>query len=218
MYFESRAQAGYYLAQKLLDKYRYEDSAVIAMSDGGVLVGEQVAWHLHAMLMMLVAEDIAIPGEGMAFGSVAQTGHFAFNSSFTEGQITGYTNEFHGYLEEQKREAFQKINRLLGDGGVMDLRLLKGRNIILVDDGMTDGADVDLALDVLKPVRYNKLIVAVPVSTVAAVDKLHILADDLYILDVKENYMGTNHYYDDNKIPSREETIAKINQNILNWQ
>jgi hypothetical protein len=45
-----------------------------------------------------------------------------------------------------------------------------------------------------------------------------MLADELHILDVKENFMGTNHYYEQNDIPSHEETIAKINQIVLNWR
>jgi len=40
----------------------------------------------------------------------------------------------------------------------------------------------------------------------------------VHILDVKENFMGVDHYYEDNTIPSHEEVIAKINENILNWQ
>ena len=75
-----------------------------------------------------------------------------------------------------------------------------------------------MALDYLKPIRIKKLVVAAPVATVPAVDQLHVVADEIHVLDVKENFMGTNHYYDDNMVPSREESIAKINQMILNWQ
>ena len=75
-----------------------------------------------------------------------------------------------------------------------------------------------MAVDFLKPVRIKKLVVASPVAAIGAVDKLHVLADELHILDVKENYMGTDHYYEDNEIPSHDETVEKINQIILNWQ
>ena len=50
MYFEDRAQAGSLLAAQLVDKYRYENCAVVALSDGGVLVGERIAAELHCML------------------------------------------------------------------------------------------------------------------------------------------------------------------------
>jgi len=61
------------------------------------------------------------------------------------------------------------------------------------------------------------LVIATPIATVQVVDKLHVIADELHILDVKANFMGVDHYYNQNDVPSREDTIAKINQIILNW-
>lgn len=218
MYFESRAQAGQILSQQLVEKYRYENCAVVALSDGSVLVGEQVAAALHCVLTMLVMEDIAIPGEGLSFGGVSQSGNFTYNSAFTQGEVDEYTTEFHGYLEDQKREKFHAINRLLGEGGMLDADLLRDRVVILVADGIDNGASIDVALDFLKPIRIQSLVVATPVATVNAVDKLHLVANELHILDVKQNFMGIDHYYTDNTVPSHEDTIAKINQIILNWQ
>jgi len=138
---------------------------------------------------------------------------------FSDGEINEYTSEFHGYLEEKKREAHQKMNRLLGDGGIIDKDMLKDRVVILASDGFGDDLSVlDVALSFLKSVRIEKLVIAVPFCGVAAVDKLHMTVDEMHILDVKENFMGLNHYYEDNTLPSKEETIAKINQVILNWK
>lgn len=218
MYFESREEAGQILGAKLADAYRYENCAVIALSDGAAVVGEQVAIALHSILTMLLIEEIEIPGESMSLGGVSEGGNFTYSSSFTSGEISGYVSEYHGYLEEEKRKAFQRINRLIGDGGMIDRSLLKDRVIILVADGLDTGMSLDVAIDFLKPVRIKKLVIASPVVAVRAVDKLHIMADELHILDVKENYMGTNHYYEVNDIPTHEETVEKINQIILNWQ
>jgi putative phosphoribosyl transferase len=217
MYFESRAQAGQILATQLVEKYRYENCAVVALSDGAVQVGEQIAGALHCILTMLLVEDIQVPGENMSFGGVSQNGGFTYNGMFSAGEMEEYTSEYHGYLEEQKREAFQRINKLLGDGGMIDSDMLRDHVVILVADGLDNGASLDVAVDFLKPIRINRLVVATPVATVPAVDKLHIIADELHVLDVKENFMGTNHYYEQNDIPSHEETIAKINQIVLNW-
>ena len=113
MYFESRAQAGQILAEQLVEKYRYENCAVVALSDGAVQVGEQIATALHSILTMLLVEDIQVPGENMSFGGVSQNGGFTYNGMFSAGEVEEYASEYHGYLEEQKREAFQRINRLL---------------------------------------------------------------------------------------------------------
>jgi putative phosphoribosyl transferase len=218
MYFESRAHAGQILAEQLTEQYRYENCVVVALSDGAVQVGEQIAGALHCLLTMLLIEDIQIPGESLSFGGVSQSGGFTYNGSFSNGEIDEYTSEYHGYLEEQKREAFQKINRLLGEGGVIDHAMLRDHVVILVADGLDTGASLDVAIDFLKPIRIQRLVVVTPVASVSAVDKLHMLADELHILDVKENFMGTNHYYEVNDVPSHEDTVAKINEIVLKWR
>ncbi|OYX39727.1 hypothetical protein B7Z00_00420 [Candidatus Saccharibacteria bacterium 32-50-10] len=219
MYFQSRSHAGATLADKLLEAYRYENCAVLALSDGAVLVGEQIAWRLHCVLMLLLSEAIEVPGEGVSFGALSQDGRLTMNSQFSDGQKQHYLNEFYGYLEEEKRKAYQRINRLLGESGVVDKGMLKDRVVILVSDGFDDDlSSLDVALDFLKSVRTKKLIVASPTASVAAIDRLHVAVDEMHILDVKDNFMGVDHYYDDNTLPSREDTITKINQIVLNWR
>ncbi|MGY4893074.1 MAG: phosphoribosyltransferase [Candidatus Saccharimonadota bacterium] len=218
MYFESRPLAGQQLAAQMFERYRYENCAVIALSDGGVLVGEQIAATLHCVLTMLLVEDIEVPGESLSFGGVSQSGNFTYNSSFSSGERDEYATEFHGYLEEQKREAFQRINRLLGDGGLIDHDMLRDHTVILVSDGFSDSTVLDVALEFLKPIRIQRLVIAAPVASEQAVDRLHIAADELHILDVKTNYFDTDHYYNQNEIPSHEETVDKINKIVLNWR
>lgn len=216
MYFKDRAQAGSLLAEQLAG-YRYENCAIIALSSGSVLVAEQIAAELHCILMMLLIENITIPGEDMNFGSITQDGEFTYNGMLSAGEIEEYTGEFHGYLDEKRREAFQNMNQLLGDGGIIDNRFIKDRTVIVVSDGFKTGNSLDVAVNFLKPMRIEKLIVVTPVASIPAVDKMHMLADEIHILDVKENFIDVNHYYDDNNIPSQEETIDKINKIILNW-
>lgn len=218
MYFESRGQAGLILAQELYDKYRYENCAIIALSEGSVLVAEQIAATLHCVLTLLLSEEIEIPGEGITYGAVSQDGDFTVNSEFTSGQAEGYNSEFHGYFDEEKRKAFQKINRLIGDGGTIDEDLLRDHTILLVADCIDDVTMIDVALDFVKPLRIDRLVVVTPVATVPVVNRLHVLVDEVHILDVKENFLGANHYYTNNDIPPREDTIKRISEIITKWR
>ena len=161
MYFENREQAGQLLAAELLEKYRYEDCAVVALSDGAVLVGEQIAKALHCVLTLLLIEEIEVPGAGVSFGGVSQNGGFTYNGMFSAGEMEEYTSEYHGYLDQERQQAFQKINRLLGDGGLISNELLRDRAIILVADGLDTGASLDVAVEFLKPIRIKRLIVAI---------------------------------------------------------
>lgn len=218
MYFESRDQAGALLAESISDAYRYENCAVMALSNGGVLVGERIAASLHSVLTMLVSEAIEVPGENVSFGGVSMSGEFTYNNSLTSSEQSGYTMEFHGYLEDQKRQAFQRMNRLIGDGGMVDKSVLTDRIIILVSDGLDSSMPLQVAQDYLKPVRYKKLVVAAPIASAEVVNQIHIMADELHILDVRQNFLDTNHYYDNNDIPDTKELVQKINDIILEWQ
>lgn len=218
MYFESRSHAGRILAERLYERYRYENCVVVALTDGGVQVAEQIAASLHCVLTMLLMEDIEVPGESVSFGGISEDGTFSYNGKFSSGEIDEYVSEFHGYLDEKKREAFQDMNRLLGDGGVIDHDMLRDHVVILVADAVDDGAAIDVALAFLKPIRIKRLVVATPIATVGGVDKLHVAADEIHVLSVRENFMGADHYYDTNDVPSHEDTVAKINQIVLNWR
>lgn len=218
MYFQSRYEAGEQLAVQLFEKYRYENTAVVALSDGGVAVGDPIAQKLHCVLTMLVSEDVEIPGEHQSLGAVSQEGTFTYSSELAASEVREYNTEFHGYFEEKKREAFHKINSLIGDGGIIDHDMLRERTVILVSDGLDGLTALDVALDFLKPVKIARLVIATPVASVEVVDRVHMTADELHILDVKANYLGTDHYYEQNDLPTHEQTIAKINQIILNWR
>jgi len=216
MYFKNRNQAGQQLADKLKD-YRYENTAVVALSDGGVVVAAEIAKALHCVLTMLLMEEIKLPGEHDAVAVVNQDGGFTYNKMFSAGQIEGFTAEYHTYLEQEKEQKFHAINRLLGDGGLIRQDLLYGHNVILVSDGLQNGLSLDAAADFLKPIKIEKLVIATPLASVTAVDRMHLMADEIVCLSTVENLMDTAHYYEDNKMPSHEDLIKTIETIVLNW-
>jgi putative phosphoribosyl transferase len=217
MYFTSRIEAGYKLALELTN-YRYENTVVVALNDGGVQVGQQIASQLHCALTMLLIESIEIPGEGTTMGTLNQSGRFTYNGMLSAGEIEEYYTEFHSYLDDQRREGMGRMNRLLGAGGIVREDMLREQNVILVADGLANGASLDAAADFLKPLKIKRLVVAVPVAAVPAVDRMHLLADELHVLSVTDNYIDANHYYDVNDVPSHEQTVAALNEIVLNWR
>jgi predicted phosphoribosyltransferase len=217
MYFASRVEAGYRLAIELLP-YRYENCVVVALSDGGVIVGQQIAASLHCTLAMLLVDTIDLPGENQTFGTMNQSGRFTYNGLFSAGEIEEYYSEYHGYLDDQKRQSFSRISHLLGNGGIVDEDMLREQVVILVSDGFENGASLDAAADFIKPVHVKRLVIAAPVASVEAVDRMHILADELHVLGATDNFMGTDHYYDANDVPDHEKTLQALNDNILNWR
>ncbi len=217
MYFKNRTEAGKQLAVKL-SKYRYENTAVVALSDGAVIVGAEIAMSLHCVLTMLLTEAIKLPGESDALAAIDQEGGFTYNSMFSAGQLEAFTTEYQSYIEQTKREKLHEIHKLLGSGGIITPELLYGHNVILVSDGLDSGVSLEAAMNYLKPIKTEKIIIASTLASVKAVDKMHLLGDEIQCLSVIDNYMGTDHYYEDNDMPDHE-TIVKTLQNIvMNWR
>jgi putative phosphoribosyl transferase len=102
MYFASRVQAGRMLAKRLEPKYRYENCTVVALNDGGVVVGAQIASELHCALGMILMSEITLPRETDGIGSISSTGNFSYNDAFSDGEVEELQSEFRGYIEEQK--------------------------------------------------------------------------------------------------------------------
>jgi len=183
MYFASRLQAGRVLASQLVKKYRFENCAVVALNDGGVMVGAQIARQLHCVLMMLLSAEIDLPREPEAIAGITSEGNFSYNQKYSSGEIEEMVSEYHGVIEQEKLTQLHKMNELLGSGGMVRKDLLKGHNVILVTDGFKNSFLLDMAMEFLKPMNIERLIVATPLASVQAVDRMHILADEIVCLD-----------------------------------
>lgn len=217
MYFRSRSEAGELLADQLM-QYRYEDCAVVALSSSSVAVAEPIAARLHSVLGIFLSEQIKIPGENVSIGSVNQDGGFSYDQSLSEGEAGDYYSEYHSYIDDEKRQRFQHINRLIGGGGVIDPHLLREHVVILVSDGLKSTAKLDAAAQFLKPVLIKRLVITTPVASVPAVDRMHILADELHCLSATDNYISTSHYYDAKDALTHEQAVEKAKNIILNWR
>lgn len=218
MYFASRLQAGRMLASQLTKKYRHKNCAVMVLNDGGVMVGAQIAIELHCVLTLLESSEITLPREPDAVAGITAGGAVAYNTRYSQGELDELIGENYGFIEQEKLTRMHDMNQLLGSGGTIDKRLLKGRNIIVVSDGLRTGFQVDLAAAFLKPIAIEKLIVATPFASVQAVDRMHVLADDLYCMNVIGDYLDTNHYYDKQDIPDHNTIVKTMEEITLKWK
>lgn len=220
MYFKSRVEAGQRLADEIAVKYGSQgaDCAVVALSDGGVMVGAQIALRLHCVLTMLLTESIVLPRENTAVAGITQDGSFSYNHAYSQGQIDEFVGEYYQLIEQEKMHKMQQMHRQEGRLGLIRKDLIRDKHVILVTDGMPDGFALDIALQFLKPVHLKRLIVATPTASVQAVDRMHVLADQIYCLDVHEDYISTDHYYEKQDVPPHEKVVKTIEHIVANWK
>ncbi len=218
MYFASRLHAGRMLAEQLAKKYRHENCAVLALNDGGVMVGAQIASKLHCVLTLLISEEIMLPREPDALAGITSGGAVAYNQRYSQGEINELLGDYYSVVEQEKLTKMHDMNHMLGSMGTVDRRLLQRRNVIVVTDGLKTGFPVDLAAEFLKPISIKKLIVATPFASVPAVDRMHVLADDLYCLNVIADYFDTDHYYDKQDVPDHKTVVKTVGEIIRKWE
>lgn len=217
MYFKNREEAGKLLAAKL-QKFKKVNTSIIALTPGAVLIGEQIAKQLHASLMMLLTENITIPGENDAIGAISGSNIFTYNSMYSVGEIEEFNEDYWSYIEQERIGKLHELHLLESESEEKQRNSLKHHSIIVLSDGLNSGFSLEICNDFIKSVAIERLVMAAPFATPEAFDKMHLLSDEVVCLNIVESFMGVDHYYDSNEIPPIPE-LLKITQNIsLNWQ
>jgi putative phosphoribosyl transferase len=217
MYFHDRAEAGDRLADELMN-YRWENTAILALSPGGVAVGERIASRLHCTLQMLLTARISAPGdESLVIGTMDQTGNFTYNSMIPAGEMEEYMQDMRAYVEEEKIRHMYEMTTIVGEHGMADPAVLEGRNIIIVTDGVKNGLSFDAALSYLGRIHIEKTIAAVPVGPAEVIERLHGRVDELHYLYIPENFFTVSHYYTDEPEIDPDSVLERINSVVANW-
>lgn len=215
-YFASRTQAGALLAQ-YAQKYRYDDTIVLALSPGAVVVGVELARNLHSLIAMLMTKDIYLPDGRTIVGIINEQGGFIHNNAFSTGELEEFESEYRNHIEQAKMESMHSLHVAIGQGGEISPDYFRNRVVIVVTDGALSGTSFDMAYEFLKGVHYHKLVMATPIASVEAIDKMHVLADDLICLSAKSAPLDVNHYYEDNTLPNKDQTLQLLQDIILQW-
>lgn len=206
------------LAGQVAQKYQGADTSILSLSDGGVVVGMQIAMQLHCPIGMMLVDEIELPREMMAVAGITQDGSFSYNQAYSPGQIEELVSEYRGVIEQQKLEKLHEMHEMLGKSSLIRRDLLDNRNILLVSDGLSSGFSIDLAISYLKRIPYKKLIVVTPLASISAVDRMHVLADDIFCLSAIEDYINTDHYYDTKDVPAHNVVVQTVAGIIKNWK
>ncbi|HSX02800.1 MAG TPA: phosphoribosyltransferase family protein [Candidatus Saccharimonadia bacterium] len=217
MYFHDRAEAGDLLANKLAH-YRYENTAVLALSPGGVAVGEQIARRLHTTLALLLTARITAPGDdSLVIGTLDQTGLFTYNSMIAAGEMEEYLEDMRNYVEEAKLRHLYEMTAIVGEHGLADPSQLEGRNVIIATDGVKNGLSFDAALHFLDRIHTEKIIAAVPVGPADVIERIQERVDELHYLYIPDNFLTVSHYYTDEDRIDPETVMERIDNVVARW-
>ncbi len=202
--FKDRREAGAQLAYILKDFKDRKDVIVLALPRGGAVTGYEIASYLNCPLDVIIVRKLGFPGQPeLAIGAVSETGTVVLNESI----ITSYgvTEDYiRDEISRQKKVIEKRVDLYRKGQKIPDL---KGKIIILVDDGAATGATAKAAVSTLKLESIEKLVVALPVAPPDTADELRRVADEFICLEMPYDFMAVGSYYEDFAQVTDEEVV-----------
>lgn len=191
--YRDRAEAGARLALHL-ERYRSEHPVVLGIPRGGVPVAAEVARRLGADLDVIVARKLGAPGrEELAIGAVTADGGRILNPDVVRA-LRVSDDYVAAVTARQMAEARAREQRFRGTRPPAALR---GRLVILIDDGLATGATMIAAARAVRARRPRRLIAAVPVGSGQAAEALAAEVDEVVCPLRPEPFIAIGLYYDD---------------------
>jgi len=189
-----REQAGRLLAERLSSYAGRRDVVVLALPRGGVPVAHEIARYLNAPLDIFVVRKLGVPGfEELAMGAIAMHG-----AKFIE---TNVVEAFHirdevieRVVQDERREMARREKAYRGERPAIDVR---GRVVILVDDGIATGSTMRVAIAALRQLGPARVVVATGVAPLSTSMLLSAEADEFVALLTPRDFRAVGQFYED---------------------
>lgn len=206
--FDDRAEAGSLLAERLRG-INAEKPLVLAIPRGGIEVGAAIARVLGCELDVVLSRKLRAPHQPeLALGAVAESGVVYLNRF-----AAAMTNAGNAYVEAERRKQLDEIDRRRKMfRAVRPQADVRGRTVIVTDDGIATGATMIAALKTVRASGAKELIVAVPVGAPDRIDALRPLCDRVECLLEPADFWAVGQFYRDFEQVSDERVVEILRE------
>lgn len=179
------------MAEKL-SHLKGKKTQVLAIPRGGVVTAAEVARALGAPLDLLVTKKIGAPGQPeLAVGAVGPEG-----VRVVDWELAKRAGADEEYIEREAGAKAEEVERRMRQlRGKRQPVSVKGKIVVLVDDGVATGATTEAALRFLAGQKPAKIILAVPVGAPDSMEKLTPLADEVVCLELPSYFAAVGQFY-----------------------
>ena len=207
MIFQNRAEAGQQLASRLGKYANREDVIVVGVPRGGVPIAFEVATALNLPLDIFVLRKLGVPGhEELAFGAIGSGGVRVLDRQIVESVgLSQLVIEFVTRAERTELARREQIYR--GGRPPLDVR---GKTVILVDDGIATGSSLRAGVHALRQMQPAAIVIAAPVAPRSTVNRLRSEVEDVVCAATPERFYGVGQFYHDFSQVSDEEVNALL--------
>jgi len=188
--FQDRAEAGRLLASQLSTR-ELTNAVVLALPRGGVPVAAEVAAALRAPLDIVVVRKLGVPWQPeLAMGAICGSTRILERDEIDAIGISREQIEKVVARETREMERREKLYR--SGRPALDIH---GKNVLLVDDGLATGSTMAAAARHIRSLRPAKVIVAVPVASSEARDRMRHEADECLCLACPDPFFAVGQWY-----------------------
>ena len=204
--FRDRGDAGRQLAAKLAAYAGRPDVLVLGLPRGGVPVAFEVARALDAPLDVFMVRKLGVPGHReLAMGAIATGGVRVLNDDVVQG--LGIPERVIDTVATEEQRELERGEREYRDGRPPpDVR---GRTVILVDDGLATGSTMRAAVAALRQQQPAGIVVAVPVASPETCDELRAEVEDVVCPVTPERFRAVGLWYEDFS-PTTDEEVREL--------
>jgi putative phosphoribosyl transferase len=191
--FPDRAAAGVALAAQMRQQHLTRPVLVLALPRGGVPVAYEIARVLEAPLDVMLVRKVGMPGQPeLAIGAVA-SGNIVVHERSIEQEIPEIAAAFDRIAAQERRELLRREE--IYRAGLKPLAL-RGRTVVLVDDGLATGSTMLAAVRAARTGGADRVVVAAPVASRRAAELVAAEADQLVILQTPAMLFAIGQWYE----------------------
>ncbi|MDD2572921.1 MAG: phosphoribosyltransferase [Bacillota bacterium] len=206
--FKNRRTAGLKLAG-FLKEYRGEGVVILAVPRGGALVANAIREELKCEWDLIIPKKLGAPfNREIAIGAVTQDGTLLLDE-----EMVMYLNVSKEYIEREKKAQINEIKRrmklYMGDRSPVSI---KGKRVILVDDGIATGFTIKAAIKSIQKSGASEIIIAVPVAPDDVVEGLLEIVDSVVCLESPYPFYAVGMFYEDFHQTSDKEVMELFNR------
>ena len=205
--FQNRRQAGRHLAARLEEYANRSDVLVLALPRGGVPVGFELAKALRAPLDVFIVRKLGVPGqEELAMGAIAAGGVRILNDEVV--RHLGIPEAVIAAVASAEQKELERRDQMYRDS--RPLPALRGRTVILVDDGLATGSTMRAAIAAVRQQHPARIVVAVPVGAASTCEEFKLEVDRIVCGLTPEPFHGVGEWYEDFSQTTDEEVRGLI--------
>lgn len=209
MLFRDRREAGRFLARHLMHYADQPDVLVLALPRGGVPVAYEVARALHAPFDVFLVRKLGLPGhEELAMGAIASGGVRVLNDDVV--RALGISEDVIATVAAEELAELERRERAYrGHRPAPDVR---GKTVILIDDGLATGSTMRAAVAALRQQGPARIVVAVPVGAPETCAEFQAEADEAICARTPDPFYAVGLWYRDFSQTTDEEVRDLLDQ------